>query len=227
MLLKKQPHLHSLLGILVLFLLVSTVSAANRGSDILDKGRNITHGDTLVSADGSFPLGFFPPGVLAKRYLGIWFSVSEDAICWVANRDHPLTDTHGALVISDTGSLFLLNSFGQVMWSSNTTGAASTTLQLLNSGNLVLSDGSANGAAMWQSFDHPSNTLLPSMKIGKNLWTREEWYLMSWASANDPATGKFCYITDREGVPQNILLHGDKRIYRSGPWNGLPVGFVF
>ncbi|XP_037482510.1 receptor-like serine/threonine-protein kinase SD1-8, partial [Triticum dicoccoides] len=93
--------------------------------------------------------------------------------------------------------------------------------QLHNSGNLVLSDGSANGAAIWQSFDHPSNTLLPSMKIGKNLWTREEWYLTSWASANDPATGKFRYITDGEGVPQNILLDGDKMIYRSGPWNGL------
>ncbi|XBI59741.1 hypothetical protein VPH35_040757 [Triticum aestivum] len=214
--LKNQPHLHSLLGILVLLLLVW-----KRGTDILDKGRNITDGDTLVSADGSFTLGFFPPGVLAKRYLGIWFFVSEDAICWVANRDRPLTDARGALVISDTGSLFLLNSFGQVVWSSNTTGAASTTLQLFNSGNLVLSDGSANGATMWQSFDHPSNTLLPSMKIGKNLWTREEWYLTSWASANDPATGKFRYITDGEGVPQNILLDGDKMIYRSGPWNGL------
>ncbi|XP_037489803.1 receptor-like serine/threonine-protein kinase SD1-8 [Triticum dicoccoides] len=219
--LKNQPHIHSLLGILVLFILVSTASAANRGSDILDKGRNITDGDTLVSADGSFTLGFFPSGVLAKRYLGIWFSVSEDAICWVANRDRPLTDARGALVISDTGSLFLLDSFGQVVWSSNTTGAASTMLQLHNSGNLVLSDGSANGAAIWQSFDHPSNTLLPSMKIGKNLWTREEWYLTSWASANDPATGKFRYITDGEGVPQNILLDGDKMIYRSGPWNGL------
>ncbi|KAI5010018.1 hypothetical protein ZWY2020_012155 [Hordeum vulgare] len=220
--LKNQPHLHSLLGILVLFLLVSTGSAASRVFDILDKGRNITDGDTLVSADGSFTLGFFPPGVLAKRYLGIWFSMSEDAICWVANRDRPLTDAGGALVISDTGNLLLLHSSGQVVWSSNTTGtAASTTLQLRESGNLVLSDGSANGAAIWQSFDHPSNTLLPSMKIGKNLWTREEWYLTSWASANDPATGKFRYITDREGVPQNILLDGDKRIYRSGPWNGL------
>ena len=62
---KNEPHLQSLLLIVVPFLLVSTASAANPVSDILDKGRNITDGDTLVSADGSFTLGFFHPGVLA------------------------------------------------------------------------------------------------------------------------------------------------------------------
>uniref|UniRef100_A0A453D3E6 non-specific serine/threonine protein kinase n=1 Tax=Aegilops tauschii subsp. strangulata TaxID=200361 RepID=A0A453D3E6_AEGTS len=218
---KNQPHLHSLLLIVVPFLFVSTASAANPESDILDKGRNITDGETLVSPGGSFTLGFFPPGVLGKRYLGIWFSMDEDAICWVANRDHPLTDARGVLVISDTRSLLLIDSSGQVVWSSNTTGTASTTVQLLESGNLVSRDGNASGAITWQSFDHPSNTLLPGMKIGKNLWTGEEWYLTSWRSADDPATGNFRYITDTEGVPQNVMLDGGKRIYRTGPWNGL------
>jgi hypothetical protein len=43
--------------------------------DMLDHGRNITDGETLVSANGSFTLGFFSPGVTTRRYLGIWFSV--------------------------------------------------------------------------------------------------------------------------------------------------------
>ncbi|CAO2043891.1 unnamed protein product [Urochloa humidicola] len=55
-------------------------------ADMFDLGHNITDGATLVSVSGSFTLGFFSPGVTTRRYLGIWFSVSENAVCWVANR---------------------------------------------------------------------------------------------------------------------------------------------
>jgi hypothetical protein len=44
--------------------------------------------------------------------------------------------------------------------------------------NLVVRDGS-NGGILWQSFDHPTNTLVPDVKIGRNLWTDTEWYLQS------------------------------------------------
>ena len=210
-----------------LFLLVAlTALAANAASDILSKGRNITDGDKLVSARGSFTLGFFSLGVPSKRYLGIWFSVSEDAVCWVANRDRPLADTSGsALVITDAGSLLLLDGSGQVVWSSNTTSAAAgpASAQLLESGNLVvLSDPNSSAVVLWQSFDHPSNTLLPGMKIGKNLWTGAEWRLTSWRSASDPSSGKYWYTTDARGVPENVLRDGDDvERYRTGPWNGL------
>ena len=89
----------------VFLLALTAAPAVNAASDILSKGRNITDGDKLVSAGGSFTLGFFSPGVANKRYLGVWFSVSEDAVCWVANSDRPLADTSGALVITDAGSL--------------------------------------------------------------------------------------------------------------------------
>ncbi|XP_066347958.1 putative inactive G-type lectin S-receptor-like serine/threonine-protein kinase SRK [Miscanthus floridulus] len=208
-----------------LFLLALTAPAASAASDILGKGRNITDdGDSLVSAGGSFTLGFFSPGVPSKRYLGIWFSVSEDAVCWVANRDRPLADTSGALVITDAGSLLLLDGSDQVVWSSNTTSAAAgpASAQLLESGNLVvLSDPSSSAVVLWQSFDHPSNTLLPGMNIGKNLWTGAEWRLTSWRSASDPSSGRYWYTTDTRGVPENVLRDGDVERYRTGPWNGL------
>ncbi|OEL26180.1 G-type lectin S-receptor-like serine/threonine-protein kinase [Dichanthelium oligosanthes] len=64
---------------------------------MFDHGRrNITDGETLDSAGGSFTLGFFSPGVTTRRYLGIWFSVSENAVCWVANRERLLNDTSAA-----------------------------------------------------------------------------------------------------------------------------------
>ncbi|KAB8097114.1 hypothetical protein EE612_025765 [Oryza sativa] len=207
-----------------------TTTGAELG-DTLGKGRNITDGERLVSAGGSFTLGFFSPASsssssTSRRYLGIWFSVSDDVVCWVANRDRPLTDTSGVLVITDAGSLLLLDGSGHVVWSSNTTtgGGASMAAQLLESGNLVVSDrgnGGAGAVVVWQSFDHPCDTLLPGMKIGKNLWTGAEWYLSSWRSSGDPSPGNYRYRTDTKGVPENVLWDGDGEVYRTGPWNGL------
>jgi hypothetical protein len=213
-----------LLVLLSLLLLAVTALAASASSDTLTKGRNITDGDKLVSAGGSFTLGFFSAGVPKKRYLGVWFSISEDAICWVANRDRPLADTSGsgALVITDAGSLLLVDGSGQVVWSSNTTGAAApASARLLESGNLVVLSDPSSSAVLWQSFNHPSNTLLPGMKIGKNLWTGAEWYLSSWRSAGDPSPGRYRYTIDTRGVPGNVLWDGDVERYRTGLWNGL------
>uniref|UniRef100_A0A0D9ZRA4 non-specific serine/threonine protein kinase n=1 Tax=Oryza glumipatula TaxID=40148 RepID=A0A0D9ZRA4_9ORYZ len=127
--------------ILFSFFLVAprAFAAAAAVTDTLCGGRNITDGETLVSADGTFTLGFFSPGVSAKRYLGILFTVSPDAVCWVANRDSPLNVTSGVLAISDAGSLVLLDGSGggHVAWSSNSPYAASVEARLSNSGNLV------------------------------------------------------------------------------------------
>ncbi|KAJ0075925.1 hypothetical protein Patl1_34168 [Pistacia atlantica] len=44
---------------------------------------------------------------------------------------------------------------------------------------------------MWQSFDYPSDTLLPGMKLGINLQTGHKWFLQSWISDKSPAQGSF------------------------------------
>jgi hypothetical protein len=143
-------------------------------------------------------------------------------VCWVANRERPLNDTSGVLVLSDTGSLLVLDGSGQVIWSSNSTGASSAVAQLLESGNLVVFHDQNSSAVLWQSFDHPSNTLLPGMKTGKNLWTGAEWYLTSWRSADDPAPGPYRRGTETGGgLLENVLWHGGAKKYRTGPWNGL------
>ncbi|KAL6651964.1 hypothetical protein ACP70R_010889 [Stipagrostis hirtigluma subsp. patula] len=204
-------------------LLLSSTSAAGIASDTLSNGGNITDGKTLVSAGGAFTLGFFSPtGVPAKRYLGIWFTASPDAVCWVANRDTPLNNTSGALVIGSTGSLHLLDGAGQAAWSSNTTGGASASAvaQLLESGNLVVRDQSS-GAVLWQSFDHPSNTLLAGMRLGKNPQTGAEWSLTSWRAPNDPTPGDCRRVMDTDGLPDCVSWNGGVKKYRTGPWNGL------
>ncbi|KAG8066385.1 hypothetical protein GUJ93_ZPchr0004g39644 [Zizania palustris] len=160
-----------------------------------------------------------------RRYLGIWFSVSgADAVCWVANRDSPLNDTTGALVIDgNNGGLLLLDGSGQVAWSSNTTGSfSSPAAQLLDSGNLVVRGQSGGGGGIiWQSFEHPSNTLIAGMRLGRNLRTGAEWSLTSWRAPDDPATGDCRLVMDTKGLPDCVTWCGTAKKYRTGPWNGL------
>ena len=158
----------------------------------------------------------------AKRYLGIWFTASPDAVCWVANRDTPLNNTSGVLVVGSTGSLRILDGSGHAAWSSNTTTSSSApaVVQLLDSGNLVVREQSS-GDVLWQSFDHPSNTLLAGMRIGKDLQTGAEWSLTSWRASNDPTTGDCRRVMDTRGLPDIVSWQGNAKKYRTGPWNGL------
>ncbi|KAF6154131.1 hypothetical protein GIB67_016383 [Kingdonia uniflora] len=45
--------------------------------------------------------------------------------------------------------------------------------ELLDSGNLVLRDANDGNSTsyLWQSFDHPSDSLLPGMKVGRDIRT--------------------------------------------------------
>ncbi|KAJ4763581.1 Serine/threonine-protein kinase [Rhynchospora pubera] len=190
--------------------------------DYFRQHQNITYGQKLESAGGTFELGFFTNAASTKHYLGLWFKVSPQAIVWVANHDSPLMNTSGALAISDNGNLILLdNSNGTVVWSSNSTYTANpTSVQLLDSGNLVLRDLETNGV-LWQSFDWPTNTYLPGMKVGKDLKTGHEWVVFSWLTSDDPANGRYHYKMDIFGSPEIVIWDGTQKHYRTGPWNGL------
>ncbi|CAN6241028.1 unnamed protein product [Urochloa humidicola] len=207
-------------------LIFSTVliSADTIVSDPLKNGGNITDGDTVVSAGGSFTLGFFTPagGVPTKRYLGIWFTASPDAVCWVANRDSPLNNNTGVLVVSTGGSLRLLDGSGQTAWSSSNTtdSSAPSVAELLESGNLVVREQSS-GSILWQSFDHPSNTLLDGMRLGRNPETGAEWSLTSWRAPGDPSLGNWRMVMDTKGLPDCVTWQGNVKKSRTGPWNGL------
>ncbi|XP_066336267.1 G-type lectin S-receptor-like serine/threonine-protein kinase At4g27290 isoform X2 [Miscanthus floridulus] len=210
--------------IFTVFLLLLKASAAGTASDTLSSSSNITDGETLVSSGSSFTLGFFwLAGVPAKRYLGVWFTVSPEAICWVANQETPLNNTSGVLVVDSTGSLRLLDGSGHTTWSSNTTTSFAPLVaqaQLLESGNLVVRDQSS-GDVLWQWFDHPGNTYLAGMKFGKNLRTGAEWTTTSWRASNDPAPGDYWLSLDTRGLPDTITWQGNVKMYRSGPWNGM------
>ena len=63
-------------------------------------------------------------------------------------------------------------------------GIISTYAMQLNTGNFILTNSGLE--VLWQSFDHPTYTLLPRMTLGIN-----DWSLKSWKSKEDPAPGNF------------------------------------
>ncbi|KAL2336788.1 hypothetical protein Fmac_011234 [Flemingia macrophylla] len=116
----------------------------------------------------------------------------------------------------------------EVIWSSNVSniGSNSSTSKLLDSGNLVLVE-STTGSNIWESFQHPSNTMLPNMKITTNKVTGEKVKQTSWKSPFDPSTGSFSLSVEHLSIPEVFIWNETRPFWRSGPWNhkgftGLP-----
>ncbi|KAL8046476.1 hypothetical protein ABFX02_08G179700 [Erythranthe guttata] len=127
--------------------------------------------------------------------------------------------------VVEPGILVLVNDTNGIIWSTNTSRTVQNPIaQLLDSGNLVVKDANSDDdreGFLWQSFDHPTDTLLPGMKLGWNFVTGLEVYMSSRKSSSDPATGEYTYRCDPTGYPQNILKRGETVQFRSGPWNGV------
>ncbi|XP_027932221.1 G-type lectin S-receptor-like serine/threonine-protein kinase At4g27290 isoform X1 [Vigna unguiculata] len=200
---------------------LSLFPTALEAEDEITPPQTISGNQTLVSPSQNFELGFFSPGNSTHIYLGIWYKrIPNQTVIWIANRDKPLVNSGGSLAFSDDGKLVLLSHTGSVAWSSNSSGPAKNPVaQLLDSGNLVLKD-YGNERFLWESFDYPSDTLIPGMKLGWNFKTGLNRHLTSWKTTSDPSSGEYTYSVDPRGLPQLFLHKGNKQIFRSGPWYG-------
>ncbi|KAK9992764.1 hypothetical protein SO802_022467 [Lithocarpus litseifolius] len=188
--------------------------------DSITPSLRLSDGDTIVSREGNFVLGFFSPGNSKNRYLGIWYkSIPVQTVVWVANRVRPINDTSGILMINSTGNLNVIQN-NSVVWSASTLKEAqSPLLQLLDTGNLVVTDGKSEDY-LWQSFDYPSDTMLPGMKHGWDLKRGLNRRLIAWKNWDDPSPGNLiCEIT-LHNYPEAYLRQGSTIYFRSGPWNG-------
>lgn len=194
-------------------------------TDGIHGSQSLRDGETLVSNGGSFELGFFSPGYSKARYLGIWYkNIPVRTVVWVANRQNPIKDLSGLLMINNTGSLVLSNGSNSVVWSVNSTRIAQDPLlQLLDSGNLVARDMRDDSADnyLWQSFDYPSDTLLPGMKLGWDFRTHLNRRMSSWKSSDDPSPGELSTGIELNAYPQVTMYRSTRKIFRGGPWNGL------
>ncbi|CAA7054170.1 unnamed protein product [Microthlaspi erraticum] len=192
----------------------------------------ISSNRTIVSPGDVFELGFFKPASSSRWYLGIWYkNIPERTYVWVANRDKPLPNPLGTFKISgpNLANLVLIDQSKNIVWSTNLTTRyvrSPVVAELLANGNLVLryannKNNSNPSGFLWQSFDSPTDTLLPEMKLGFDLKTKSNRFLTSWRSPDDPSSGDFSYKLETRGFLEFFIRSEDFQVYRTGPWNGI------
>ncbi|KAL5731120.1 non-specific serine/threonine protein kinase [Ranunculus cassubicifolius] len=189
--------------------------------ETISQAQLITDSEFITSSSQTFKLGFFNPVNTTNRYVGIWYSSppGEPQVFWVANRENPLTDSSGAITIHTDGNLVILDGRQRIIWTTNVSATANTSqAELLETGNLVLKDVSSD-SILWQSFEHPTNTLIQDMRFGVNTKTGVKQVFTSWKSESDPSTGNFLMELQPLNIPQIVLWKGTQRHWRSGPWD--------
>nr|KJB14018.1 hypothetical protein B456_002G107100 [Gossypium raimondii] len=184
-----SPH------ILIFSLLLSCSSAVSSLSRGLKEGSSISveqANDVLTSADGTFSAGFHPVGNNAYCF-AIWFNkppctTHNCTIVWMANRDFPVNGKHSKLTLLRSGNLVLKDTGHVIVWKADAVS------------NLT--------SKIWQSFDSPTDTLLPLQPLNKNT------KLVSSRSKSNFSSGFVTLYFD----PNNAL----NLVYQRG-FNGIAV----
>lgn len=190
---RKERLMDSISLCIAIFL--SLISTCRGNDDRIVPGKPLSPGSTVVSEGGVFALGFFSPINSSTRlYVGIWYNnIPNHTVVWVANRNSPITNQSSALLsLTNLSELVVSDSLGTTLWKTdnNTTRDAGAAAVLLDTGNLVVQ--LRDGTIVWQSFDHPTDTILLTMNIwllrGDNIAIEP---FISWKGPDDPSTGDF------------------------------------
>ncbi|KAL1558083.1 G-type lectin S-receptor-like serine/threonine-protein kinase LECRK3 [Salvia divinorum] len=160
--------------------------------------RNVTLGSSIVansnstwtSPSGEFAFGFreVSPGAFL---LAIWFDqLTNKTIVWSANRDEPVP-VGSTVRLSSDGTLELFDQRNRWLWANQATSGTVAYAAMLDTGNLVLA--SNTSAILWQSFDFPTDTLLPTQVLNK------EGALYSSISPTNFSKGRFKFTLQADG----------------------------
>ncbi|CBI19458.3 unnamed protein product, partial [Vitis vinifera] len=159
----------------VLLLLLTLLLSSPLPSSTLDslsQGSSLSVGkpeQVLISQSGIFSAGFYPVGDNAYC-LAIWFTKpsydGKHTAVWMANRNQPVNGNFSKLSLLESGDLILTDAGRFIVWTIKRVGISPVQLHLFNTGNLVLR--TSDGVIQWQSFDSPTDTLLPHQPLTRN-----------------------------------------------------------
>ncbi|KAJ6815408.1 receptor-like serine/threonine-protein kinase SD1-8 [Iris pallida] len=203
-------------------LLLTSSFAPSIARDTITPTQPLADNQTLISSGGQFAFGFFTPDNSKRRYVGIWFNnMPDQKIVWVANRGSPVINSTGLLSVTANGTMMITDTKSTIVWSiSATSGSNVSFAQLLDDGNLVLKQDDINTQRYaWQSFDHPTDTLLPGMKLGLDRITGLSRNLTSWKTETDPSEGEY-YLVNTD-INLDLYSRSGKKIWRSAQWDGI------
>ncbi|KAK9714170.1 hypothetical protein RND81_06G076300 [Saponaria officinalis] len=179
---------------ILVFILLTSSTASVLAGNVLRRGSSLTAEGTnfLTSPDNTFTCGFYSFGANAF-WFAIWFTDSiGHTVVWTANQDNPVNRLKSRITLRKDGALVLTDFDGSTAWISNTTSVAVDRAELLNSGNFVIKG--ANGNIVWQSFDYPTDTLLPTQHMSN------QKKLNSMKGPMNFGTGYFGFFFDSDNV---------------------------
>ncbi|MFS7993755.1 putative non-specific serine/threonine protein kinase [Helianthus anomalus] len=142
-----------------------------------------------------FACGFYCNGTCTS-YLFVVFIVQTNSasgivqpasgfpqVVWSANRDYPVS--YGAVLnLTATGEMVLQDVDGSKVWSTNTAEKSVAGLNMTDDGNLVLVD--ISGSVVWQSFDHPTDCLVPGQRLFQGQQLIPNKGLFAYVGSNPP-----------------------------------------
>ncbi|KAK7852635.1 g-type lectin s-receptor-like serine/threonine-protein kinase lecrk2 [Quercus suber] len=161
----------------------------------INSGITAGSNDSLLSLNGDFAFGFY--ALQNGLYLvGVWFDgIPEKTLVWSANRDSP-AEQGSKIKLTIAGDFIIAYANGSILQIYSGYDTSLGTMQ--NDGNFVLRDGSSR--IVWQSFDSPTNTLLP----GQVLVQSQKLYSNAKGSSNSNySTGDFMLEMQFDG---NLVL---------------------
>lgn len=176
--------------------------------------KNITLGSTLapqspasswLSPSGDFAFGFRPVEGNTSFYLiAVWFNkISDKTVVWYAkntDQDPSIVEvpSDSFLQLTNDGALSLKDRSGQEGWNPQVTSVAYASMR--DTGNFVLLG--ADGTTKWQTFDMPSDTILPTQVIPCNKTRNKS--LRARLDIDDYSSGRFLLDVQTDG---NLALY--------------------
>ncbi|XVE95991.1 hypothetical protein REPUB_Repub02eG0183100 [Reevesia pubescens] len=145
-------------------LFVVVVSEIHLGSKL-----SVEENNSWVSSNGDFAIGFYNRPDLPKQFsVGICFNsksipVDKQTVVWVAGGDVSVSN-NSYFQLQENGELVLFDALqSQEVWTSKTSQLSVVSALLRDDGNLVLLNEKKD--VIWQSFDNPTDTLLPGQRL--------------------------------------------------------------
>ncbi|RDY14608.1 G-type lectin S-receptor-like serine/threonine-protein kinase SD2-5, partial [Mucuna pruriens] len=194
----KQWHLFNVMDTLLLCILLSSevvltsflnvgkVYPVLEGSEMSWIDRN---GIFLLSNKSEFGFGFVTTANDNTLFLLAIVHMNSTKVVWVANRALPVSNSD-KFVFDEKGNAFLQKG-DTLVWSTDTSGKGVSSMELKDNGNLVLQGN--DGRVIWQSFSHPTDTLLPTQD-----------FIEGMKLVSEPGSNNLTYVLEIESG--NVIL---------------------
>ena len=208
------------LAFMQLWLWWSSSIHVDAADDSLNPGETLNSFTALYSKSRKYYLDFntIISGAELFTYLTIQ-SAYETAVVWEGNIEQSVDETDAVLSLTFSGVLKIESPSLKkpIILYSPPQPINNTVATLLDTGNFVLQHLHSNGTntLLWQSFDYPTHTLIPTMKLGLNHKTGNRWLLFSHLTEGRATPGAFSLEWEPKGQELMIRRRG-KVCWKSG-----------